>query len=193
MPETMPVFRPMRKRRMFLSLGAREWLRVALAMGLGALAALALGGWTHEVQAKTTSTQAQQMLSEHYARLAAVQEAERLMEAAGTRDLDLVDLDAGERALLAEAAELGITASTSRSGLAALVPPTVAAVQPVVPDLPRWALCFVLPSLATAMLNLELWHGTSLVREAGHFARFHRMQRTFASRPKAYLKEGGGR
>lgn len=193
MPETMPVFKPMRKRRMFLSLGGREWLRVAFAMLVGAAAAFSLGGWTHEVQAKTTSTQAQQMLSENYARLAAVQEAERLMEAAGTRDLDLVDLAADERALLAEAAELGITASTSRAELVGLVPPTVAAIRPVIPDLPRWAVCFVLPSLATAMLNLELWHGTSLLKEAGRFARFHRMQRAFASSPKAYLEEGGGR
>lgn len=189
----MPVFKPMRKRRMFLSLGGREWLRVAAAMGLGALLALALGGWTHEVQARTTSTQAQRILSEHYERLAAVQEAERLMDAAGTRNLDLIDLSDDERALLAEAAELGITASTSRSELSALVPATVAAVQPVVPDLPRWAICFVLPSLATALVNLELWHGTSLLKEAKRFAGFHRMQRSFASTPKAYLKGGEGR
>lgn len=193
MPETMPVFKPMRKRRMFLSLGGREWLRVAIAMGLGALLALALGGWTHEVQARTTSTQAQQILAGHYERLAAVQQAERLMDAAGTRNLDLVDLSAEERELLAEAAELGITASTERSELSKLVPATVAAVQPVVPDLPRWAVCFVLPSLAVAMLNLELWHGTSLLKEARRFASFHRMQRSFASAPKAYLEEGGGR
>lgn len=191
MPETMPVFKPMRARRMFLSLGGREWLRVAVAMGLGALLALGLGGWAHEVQARITSTEAQRILSEHYERLAAVQEAERLMDAAGTRDLDLIDLSDDERALLAEAAELGITASTSRSELSALVPATVAAVKPVVPDLPRWAICFVLPSLATALVNLELWHGTSLLKEAKRFARFHRMQRSFASTPKAYLLQGG--
>ena len=190
MPETMPVFKPMRKRRMFLSLGGREWLRVAVAMGLGAMAALALGAWTHEVQAPTTSTQAQLMLSEHYERLAAVQEAERLMDSAGTRNLELIDLSPDERELLAEAAELGITASTSRSELSALVPPTVAAVQPVVPDLPRWAICFVLPSLATALVNLELWHGTSLLKEARRFIKFHRMQRSFSSMPKAYLAGG---
>lgn len=193
MPETMPVFKPMRARRMFLSLGGREWLRVAIVMGLGALLALGLGGWTHEVQARTTSTQAQQILAGHYERLAAVQQAERLMDAAGTRNLDLVDLSAEERELLAEAAELGITASTERSELSKLVPATVAAVQPVVPDLPRWAVCFVLPSLAVAMLNLELWHGTSLLKEAKRFARFHRMQRSFASTPKAYLQGGEGR
>ncbi len=188
--DTMPVFKPMRRRRMLLGLGLREWLRVAAALAAGAALAFALGGWRHEADVQLTATE----LQEEYSRLSvmqgALQKAERMAEASGAADEAALDLTAEERSLIGEARALGIGASMEREELAALIPPTERRVVPVIADIPRWMLCLGAPLVVTVLLNVEVAHNTTLAREAARFIAFRRGQREFSSMPRVYMRKG---
>ncbi len=186
----MPVFKAMRRRRMLLGLGLREWMRVGLALLLGAAIALALGGWRHEADVQLTATEIQEQYGRYGLYQSALQKAERMAEATGVDNVSALDLTADERSQIAEARMLGITADMDREALADLVPKSERRVVPVVPDIPRWMACLGTPLVLTVLLNVEVSHNTTLSKEAGRFASFMRSQRVFLSEPRAYMRKG---
>ncbi len=185
---TMPVFKPMRKRRMLLGLGLREWMRVAGALTFGAMLALALGSWQHETDVSLTAAELQERYARYSVCQTALQKAESMLEATGVTDARSMDLTPDERASIALAKELGIEASMDRDELIALIPKSEARTVPVIADVPRWMICLGAPLVLTVLLNVEVSHNTTLSREAGRFIAFMRAQRVFISMPKAYLK-----
>lgn len=179
----MPVFAHMRKRAMFFNMGAKEWLRTVAVMAVAAACALALGGWTHEVERPLSALDAQQAATDYRTCLAAVKRAAFLEESG-----DPSRLSDADRAAAARAEELGITADMSEEDALALAPTTETAVEPVVPDVPRWFLVFGGPTLLAMILQMELWPGTCIANEAARNAAFARSVREFASRPRRYLE-----
>lgn len=185
---TMPVFKPMRKRRMLLGLGLKEWMRVAGALALGAVLALSLGGWKHEADVTLTAAELQERYAHYSVCQTALQKAESMIEATGATDARAVDLTPEERASVALAEELGIESSMERDELIALIPKSETRVVPVIADIPRWMICLGAPLVLTVLLSVEVSHNTTLSREAGRFIAFMRSQRVFTSMPKAYAK-----
>lgn len=185
---TMPVFKPMRKRRMLLGLGLKEWMRVAGALALGAALALALGGWQHEADIALTASELQERYAGYSVCQSVLQKAESMIAATGATDEQAVDLTPDERASIALADELGIDSSMDRDELIALIPKSETRVVPVIADIPRWMICLGVPLVLTVLLSVEVAHNTTLSREAGRFISFMRSQRVFSSMPKAYVK-----
>lgn len=185
---TMPVFKPMRKRRMLLGLGLREWLRVAAALALGALLALSLGTLRQETEVALNASELQEQYSKYSLYQSALQKAEAMMANAGTDDMDAIDLTADERVTVANALYLGIDTSMDRDELIGLIPKTETRVMPVFPDTPRWMLCLGIPLMITVLLSVEVSHNTTLAQEGSRYLAFMGSQRLFDSTPKAYLR-----
>ena len=84
---TMPVFKPMRKRRMLLGLGLKEWMRVAFALIVGAALAFSLGSWKHEVEVALTATELQEAYGHYSLYQNALQKADQMRSASGASDM----------------------------------------------------------------------------------------------------------
>lgn len=185
---TMPVFKPMRKRRMLLGLGLKEWLRVAGSLVIGAMLALSLGTLKQEADVTLNASELQEQYGKFSLYQNALQKAESMMEAAGTDNIDAIDLTADERSLVANARFSGIDAQMDRDQLIELIPKTERRVIPVFPDIPRWMFCLGIPLVITVLLSVEVSHNTTLSREGSRYLAFMGSQRVFESTPKAYLK-----
>lgn len=187
--QTMPVFKAMRRRRMLLGLGLKEWLRIAASLVIGAALAIALGGWTHVADIPLTASDLQEEYGRYSSYQAALQKSEKLMDAAGIDDIFAIDLTQDERALAGEALSLGITADMGREELTGLIPKSATQIVPVIPDIPRWMVCLGLPLVITVLLNVEVSHNTTLSREASRLIAHLRSQRTFTSMPNSYARK----
>lgn len=187
---TMPVFKPMRKRRMLLGLGLKEWIRVACALLVGAALAFSLGSWQHSTEVSLTATELQEIYGRYSLYQSALQKAEQMKTASGASDTAALDLTADERARIAEAHVLGITADMDRDELAELIPKSERRTMPVIPDIPRWMACLGIPLVLAVLLNVEVSHNTTLSKEVARVIAHMRSQRVYTSKPKAYLKKG---
>ena len=187
--QTMPVFKPMRRRRMLLGLGLKEWMRVATSLLLGAFLALSLGGWTHTADIPLTATDLQEEYGRLSAAQAALQKSERLMASLGIDDVRAMDLTSEERALASEALSLGITSDMGRDEITELIPKTREQTVPVIPDIPRWMLCLGLPLALSVLMSVEVSHNTNLSKEAKRLIAHLRSQRVYTSMPKAYARK----
>lgn len=184
--QTMPVFKPMRRRRMLLGLGLKEWMRVAASILLGAILALSLGGWTHTADIPLTATDLQEEFGHLSAAQAALQKSERLMESLGVNDACAIDLTNEERALASEALSLGIASDMGRDELTELISKTREQVVPVIPNIPRWMVCLGVPIVVVVLLSVEVAHGTNLLNESKRLLAHLRSQRIYISSPKAF-------
>lgn len=185
---TMPVFKPLRKRRMLLGLGLKEWLRVAAALMIGALLTLSLGTLKQESDVTLNASELQEQYGKYSLYQTALQKAESMMSAAGTSSIESIDLTADERSLVANARYLGIDSTMDRDALIELIPKSERRIIPVFPDIPRWMLCLGIPLVITVLLSVEVSHNTTLSREGSRYIAFMSSQRVFDSTPKAYLR-----
>ncbi|WP_276666808.1 hypothetical protein [Senegalimassilia anaerobia] len=185
---TMPVFKPMRKRRMLLGLGLKEWMRVAFALIVGVALAFSLGNWKHEVEVALTATELQEVYGHYSLYQNALQKVEQMKSASGTSDMAALDLTADERTQIAEAHALGITSGMDRDELTELIPKSERRTMPVIPDIPRWMACLGIPLVLAVLLNVEVSHNTTLSKEAARVASHMRSQRVYSSKPRTYMK-----
>ena len=185
---TMPVFKPMRKRRMLLGLGLKEWMRVVGSLVIGAMLALSLGTLRQEADVALNASELQEQYGRYSLYQSTLQTAESMMDAAGTDSIEAIDLTADERSFVANARYLGIDAQMGRDELIELIPKSELRVIPVFPDIPRWMFCLGIPLVITVLLSVEVSHNTTLSREGSRYLGFMSSQRVFDSTPKAYLR-----
>lgn len=185
---TMPVFKAMRKRRMLLGLGLKEWMRVAGSLIIGAMLAFSLGGWKHETDVSLTATELQEAYGRYSLYQNALQKADQMRSASGASDMSVLDLTADERAQIAEAHALGITSGMDRDELTELIPKSERRTMPVIPDIPRWMACIGIPLVLAVLLNVEVSHNTTLSKEAARVIAHMRSQRIYSSKPRTYMK-----
>ena len=78
---TMPVFKPMRKRRMLLGLGLKEWMRVVGSLVIGAMLALSLGTLRQEADVALNASELQEQYGRYSLYQSTLQKAESMMDA----------------------------------------------------------------------------------------------------------------
>lgn len=172
------VYRPRRKYTTFLGVRGKYWPRVFIALAIGTALFLGLGVVTVTVDEPLNTAARASALAELEKLQDAVVKRDRLAEASGTNDDSKLDLTDEERAAVAEASAKGITASTTKEQLDALVPKTQEAEKERFPMLARLALCIVIPGLSAFAWHLDM-RGWCLDSETSRLRRYAKRQKFY--------------
>ena len=186
------VFKPLKQRLTVLGLGGKEAVCVLATAAVGALLAWSLGGWTHAVTVPVSETEQSNQYAKLESQRAAMQRAEAAEKEAeaghGEARLSQSDQDAVAAGLAA-----GISAASSDEELRAKVETEKISQAPVVADVPRWMAFFFAPTLAVAAVNAELFHNSTILKEARRLARNARAQHDFPSDGEEWMERHEGK
>lgn len=177
------VFRPWRRHTTFLGVRGAYWVRIFAVMAIGLAAFFALGLPTVTVEQPLTTAERQARVSELESMRDAVSKRDALAALVGTDDPAMLDLTTEERELVEQAGSLGISASTTREQLDALVPTTETVEVERFGAIPRFTLLVAVPSALAFAWHLDM-RGRSLCMEFRRITAFRRRQRFFLMGPR---------
>lgn len=182
------VFRPMRRHTLFLGVRGAYWARIFAVLAIGLAAFLALGTLTVTVEKPLSTADSLERLAELELVRDAVRKRDSLAETVGTDDLSKLDLTDAERALVAKAESMGISASATSEQLKALVPATETVEADRFDPIPRAVVCIVVPTVLAFAWHLDL-KGWSLSSETRRIAQFARRQKFYVLEPRTSAEE----
>ena len=178
----------MRRHTLFLGVRGAYWVRIFAVLAIGLAAFLALGTLTVSLERPLSTSASIEKLAELELARDAVKKRDALAKAVGTDDLSKLDLTDAERALIAKAESMGISASSTSEQLKALVPDTEIAVVERFDAIPRAALCIAVPTVLAFAWHLDL-RGWSLSSETRRISRFARRQSFYLIEPRRRTEE----
>lgn len=188
---TRPIFKPLRSRFRVFGIPAAKFIAIVLAGVLGVVLATVTGDLRHDVREPYTQDQMEQTLSDYQQTLSQLQEIEAMRVAQGVASYEDLSLTAPQADVVEEARDAGIGADMTTSQLAAIVPSYHVESEPLVPDVVRYVALAGLPVVVMVVLFMEINH-TSALKEARRYMRWASSQKTFKSRPVAYVERETG-
>lgn len=187
-----PVYKPLKTRSAIAGIGASEFGKILLMLAIGAGAFFGTGLWRHAAQVPLTQSEALAELTE----LTAIQETTTkvrdLITSTGAASVSEIDLTERDAERYQRAVALGITPSTSRDELLAMVPTSKEEILPVVSDPVRGIVLIAIPLFVFVAGHLEYSHGSCIAKDLKRMLRNARSQHVYLSQPKKYVKEQNG-
>lgn len=188
---TRPIFKPLRSRFRVFGIPAAKFIAIVLAGVLGVVLATVTGDLRHDVREPYTEDQMEQTYEEYQDTLAQLQEIEAMRVAQGAGSYDDLSLTAPQADVVEEARDAGMSAGMTKPELASIVPTYHVESEPIVPDVVRYVVLAGLPVVVMVVLFMETNH-TSALKEARRYMRWASSQKTFKSRPVAYVERETG-
>lgn len=181
------VFPPFKTHYTVLGVRAAAWPMMLACLLVCALLFVVLG--TIQVDATEQMSAAEKSSAKHelVELRDAAKEISQAAAAAGTEDVSRLDVSSETRELASQASAKGITAKTTDTELAAMVPADKQVKKDAIDPIMRLFLFVVLPFLAVFMWHVEFPPGWSLSSELKRIRRHSKRQRIVVSRKREWL------
>ncbi len=181
------VFPPFKTHYTVLGVRAAAWPMMLACLLVCALLFVVLG--TIQVDATEQMSAAEKSSAKHelVELRDAAKEVSQAAAAAGTEDVSRLDVSSETRELASQASAKGITAKTTDTELAAMVPADKQVKKDAIDPIMRLFLFVVLPFLAVFMWHVEFPPGWSLSSELKRIRRHSKRQRIAVSRKREWL------
>lgn len=185
MDTTAYVFKPMKQRLTVIGMGGKEWGVVILVAIIGALLAFALGYVKTVETLSYNVSEMSSMQSDYKSEWEALTKYEEIQSSSSTNAyISESNLELAQKAI-----EDGISTDMSIEEVYALIPTTYQSLEPIIPDIPRWALFFFLPTIISGALQAELIHNSSIYKELKRGLKNWQNQHTFVSNPNQFMQQ----